>query len=100
MLSCFGARCCTRTKPMLESSGRAARSCSNASSPPADAPTPTMETGSPDGCAGGGKFDARGLSGVDALDFSGDGGRGREFCCLFFLFIWNSQRLIMHPTER
>src|SRR5206468_6218908 len=45
MLSCFGARCCTRTKPIPESSGKPRSSCSNASRPPADAPTPTMEIG-------------------------------------------------------
>ena len=42
MLSWLGSRCCTSTKAMPVSIGSAPRSCLNASSPPAEAPTPTM----------------------------------------------------------
>ena len=42
ILSCFGSRCCTITKPMPVSAGNARRSRVNASRPPADAPTPTI----------------------------------------------------------
>ncbi len=41
-LSCCGSRCCTRTKLIPVSAGRCLSSCVNASSPPADAPIPTM----------------------------------------------------------
>src|SRR4051812_38897257 len=41
-LSCWGSRCCTSTNPMPVSVGRLASRALNASSPPADAPTPTM----------------------------------------------------------
>ena len=49
-LGCSGSRCCTSTKAMPVSVGRCARSSVKASSPPADAPMPTM--GKPAGGAG------------------------------------------------
>src|SRR5437763_5502776 len=42
-LWCCGARCCTNTMARSGSAGSASSSCENASKPPADAPTPTME---------------------------------------------------------
>ena len=42
MLACLGARCCTRTKAMPVSAGSAPSIWVNASSPPAEAPTPTI----------------------------------------------------------
>lgn len=42
MLSCFGSRCCTRTKPMPVRCGSAASSALKASSPPAEAPIATI----------------------------------------------------------
>ncbi len=44
-LSCCGARCCTKTIAMPGFSDRPSSRDVNASSPPADAPTPTMATG-------------------------------------------------------
>src|SRR5512141_1251925 len=41
MLSCAGARCWIRTKAIPGLAGRVLNNCVNASSPPADAPTPT-----------------------------------------------------------
>src|SRR6516165_1695061 len=41
MLAWVGARCWTRTKAMPVSTGRACSICVKASSPPAEAPTPT-----------------------------------------------------------
>src|SRR3990172_1585535 len=40
-LGCLGARCCTKTNAIPVSTGSAWRRWVNASSPPADAPTPT-----------------------------------------------------------
>src|SRR5207248_11053913 len=45
MLSCFGARCCTSTNAKPVSLGNDLSNCSNASRPPADAPTPTTDSG-------------------------------------------------------
>src|SRR5579872_3095711 len=45
ILSWFGSRCCTRINAIPEDSGIAFSSRLNASSPPAEAPTPT--TGNP-----------------------------------------------------
>ena len=64
---------------MPECSGNAASSCSNASSPPAEAPTPTMKTGWL------GVFFETASLGAAAL--SGTERRGREFRCLFFFFM-------------
>ena len=55
MLSCLGSRCWTRTKAIPVSLGRLLRRWVNASSPPAEAPTPTTRSGRPagssiDGC--------------------------------------------------
>src|SRR5207249_10179679 len=45
MLSCFGARCCTSTNAKPVSLGNDLSNCSNASIQPADAPTPTTDSG-------------------------------------------------------
>src|SRR5438093_3220783 len=45
MLSCFGARCCTSTNAKPVSLASDLSNCSNASRPPADAPTPTTHSG-------------------------------------------------------
>src|SRR5216683_4811697 len=50
-LSCSGSRCWTSTKPMPVSSGRDLSNCVNASSPPAEAPTPTIGNGPFSGCS-------------------------------------------------
>ena len=42
-LGWLGSRCCTKTKAMPVLPGRCVSSWVNASKPPADAPTPTMQ---------------------------------------------------------
>jgi hypothetical protein len=51
MLSCLASRCCTKTNAMPVLGGRARSIWVKASSPPAEAPIPTMATGL-DGAAG------------------------------------------------
>jgi hypothetical protein len=45
MLAWLGSRCGTSTKPMPVSAGQARKKASKASSPPAEAPMPTMAKG-------------------------------------------------------
>ena len=65
-LACLGARCCTSTKAMPVSAGSALSSWVKASSPPAEAPTPTIGkvglsdgSGRPSACGDSGAASSR-----------------------------------------
>src|SRR5689334_12015135 len=85
MLWCVGAKCCTRTNAIPVLPGRARRSCSKASSPPADAPMPTIEEG-----------ECRGVG--ETLSFpSRDGSaRAEVFFGAAAIFLWDLRSL---PAE-
>src|SRR5207249_2415021 len=75
----LGSRCCTSTSATLTSEGSSRSSCVKASSPPAEAPIPTMGNESSRACSS---------TGTSAL-FRFVDSAGRETClpmraCLFF----------------
>ena len=74
LLSCLGSRCGTRTSASPVRGGRAASNCVNASSPPAEAPMPTMGQPSfPRGAAlAGGDLTGAGDRGLGGLALMGE----------------------------
>src|SRR5437867_985260 len=106
MLSCFGARCCTSTNAKPVSLGNDLSNCSNASRPPADAPTPTTDSG----CAFVGlpRLDETCLAACGVVaGFAGTRARaflslleGRMFGRLAFFAIKTSRKCLAHTTTK